>query len=136
MWAVEEIEPEDREVNEDSQRWVTAIHEAGHVIAVETLGYRVKDAFIDTDGYSGGVNHTLDLYSLDRAVVAVAGQRATRVLLGVGGGSERDYQQARAALAGTTRDLDWAEHQADALIRGARWTLLRTARRLYWRGQL
>jgi hypothetical protein len=120
------------QVDEHSERWVTAIHEAGHVTAVEALGYRVRSAHVDNDDdRRGGTDHTVPTNSLDRAVVAVAGERATRLLLGTGGGSQIDYDQARYALGQGRLPIEWAEDRADEVIRLHRRDLLHTARRLY-----
>ena len=122
------------QVDERSERWVTAVHEAGHVVAVEQFGGRVLSCRLDEhDDGRGNTRHTVETGG-QRAVVAVAGERATRLLLGTGGGSGIDYRDAAHALHGTGRGVDWAEHHADVLVRACRRDILREARHLYRRG--
>ena len=122
-------------IDENSERWVTAVHEAGHAVAVDELGYRITDCWIHPDDdRRGGTNHTAT-DGPDRAIVSVAGERATRLLLGCGGGSRIDYDHAAHALTGTGHSIDWAEDHADQIIGGRRRDILLIARRLY-RGRL
>lgn len=119
-------------IDETSERWVTAVHEAGHALVADHLGARVALCRIDPDGDTGRTRH--DATGATWAVVAVAGERATRLTLGLGGGSATDYRHAAHALTDTGHDLDWAEDTADDLLTAARRDLLRTARQLYRTG--
>ncbi len=125
------------DVDETSERWVTAVYEAGHATAAEHFGARIAVCRIHPDDMSGLTRHDAD--GAAHAVVAVAGERATRLLLGVGGGASTDYADARTALAraaraGTNHGLAWAETYADGVITTHRRDLLRTARQLYRTG--
>lgn len=117
---------------ETSERWTTAIHEAAHTIVAEQLGARVKYCLVTSD-QTGRTNNTAT--GLPLAVVAVAGERATRLLCGAGGGSTTDYQQATAELRRTGHDIAWAEHQADQAITANRREIRRDATRLYRKGR-
>jgi hypothetical protein len=124
------VERVDGEIDEGSERWVTAVHEAGHAVTVDALGYRVISCEVHDDDTTGNTHHTVD-DSPERAVIAVAGERATRLLLGTGGGSTTDYADAHRCLTGLGLGIDWAETQADHLVRAYRRDILCTARRLY-----
>ncbi len=126
------------DVDETSQRWVTAVHEAGHATVADYYGARVAICRIRDDDTSGLTRH--NAFGVAHAVVAVAGERATRLLLGTGGGSTTDYADARTALAradiptGIHITVARVEDLADAVIRTHRRDLLRTARQLYRTG--
>ncbi len=125
-------------VDETSERWVTAVHEAGHATVADYYGARVAVCRIRDDDTSGLTRH--NAFGVAHAVVAVAGERATRLLLGVGGGSTTDYADAHTALAradvpaGIHITLTRVEALADAVITTHRRDLLRTARQLYRTG--
>lgn len=119
------------DIDETSDRWITAVHEATHAVLAEHLGAHVQFSRITGDD-TGLTRHNAK--GADHAVVAVAGERATRRLCGQGGGSTTDYQQAETALAGTGHDIAWAEDQADALIASNRREIHRDATTLYRRG--
>ncbi len=125
------------DIDETSERWVTAVHEAGHATAADYYGAGVAVCRIRDDDTSGLTRH--NAFGVAHAVVAVAGERATRLLLGVGGGATTDYADAHAALAraaraGTDHGLAWVETVADNVITSNRPELLRTARQLYRTG--
>ena len=122
----------DPEVDETSERWVTAVHEAAHAVVAEECGARVDFCRVDTET-TGMTRHNGS--GLVHAVIAVAGERATRLLLGTGGGSSVDYEQAQVALDGTGRDLTWAETTAEHVIHGCRRDIHAAARRLYRSGR-
>ncbi|MFC4949042.1 M50 family metallopeptidase [Pseudonocardia sp. GCM10023141] len=122
----------ENEVVEHSERWVTAVHEAGHAITAEYLGYQVDDCRVRTDT-TGNTRHNAE--GTAHAVVAVAGERAARIITGSGGGCTEDYCQAEDALSGSGRDIAWAEHQADDAIWSCRREITNLARRLYYRGR-
>lgn len=124
-------------VDETSQRWVTAVHEAGHAVVTGALGHRVKFAGVSTDETGLTSLDIADRRANDPAyaVVCVSGERATRLLLGVGGGSGTDYRDARTALARTGRSIEWAEQHADQIIHERRRDLIQLARRLYRDGR-
>lgn len=130
------VNDEDR-IDERSQRWVTAVHEAGHLTVAEYYGARVASCRV-LDDDTGTTRYKAG--DAAHAVIAVAGERATRLLLGTGGGSTTDYTAAAAALArsdratGIDHSIDRTEAQADVLIRAYRRDLLRTARHLYRTG--
>lgn len=120
-------------IDETSERWTTAVHEAAHAVIAHACGAQVTVCEIDRrHDDRGRTRHTAE--GPDWAVVAVAGERATRQLLGAGGGSGVDYQQADAALTGTGRDIGWAEHAADELIGTHRRDITTLARQLYRTG--
>lgn len=118
-------------IDETSERWVTAVHEATHAVLAEQLGAHVQSCRITSD-HTGTTRHNAE--GADHAIVAVAGERATRRLCGQGGGSTTDYQQAETALTGTGHDIAWAEDHADTLIASNRREIHRTATTLYRRG--
>jgi hypothetical protein len=124
------------EIDTESERWHTAIHEAGHAVVAEHLGARVTVCVVidEMTGYTGDTAESTGDVLTD-AVIAVAGERATRLLLGRGGGAQRDYQHARQVLHGTGRDLAWAEHRADDAVTANRREITRTARTLYRKGR-
>ncbi|ALE72993.1 hypothetical protein FRP1_07615 [Pseudonocardia sp. EC080625-04] len=122
------IRPATDEIDEYSERWATAVHEAAHAVLAEHLGARVKFCRITGDD-TGLTRHTAE--GADHAVVAVGGERATRLLCGTGGGSTTDYDHADTALTGTGHDLGWAEHRADQLIQDHRREIRRTATTLH-----
>ena len=123
--------PDGEEIDQTSPRWITAVHEAGHATAAAFYGARTAVCRIHPDDTTGISRHTA--FGLAHAVVAVAGERATRLLLGTGGGSIADYADARAALArsGSHHSLAWVENLADGVLSTDRRDLLRTARQLY-----
>lgn len=120
-------------IDETSERWITAVHEAAHAVIAEVCGARVEVCEIDRrHDDRGRTRHTAE--GPDWAVVSVAGERATRRMLGSGGGSSVDYQQASAALRGTGRAIGWAEDTADDLIGIHRRDITALARQLYRTG--
>lgn len=123
----------DGEIDETSERWVTAVHEAGHATAAAFYGARIADCRIHPDD-TGLTRHNAT--GLAHAVVAVAGERATRLLLGCGGGSTTDYADAHAAIlrAGARQTLGWVENIADGVLTADRRDLLRLGRQLYRTG--
>lgn len=80
------------DVDETSERWVPAIHEAAHAVLAEELGARVRSCRV-TGEHTGNTRHTAS--AADHAVIAVGGERATRLLCSKGGGSTTDYEQQR-----------------------------------------
>lgn len=120
-------------VDETSERWTTAVHEAAHAVIAQACGATVSVCEIDARHDDRGLTRH-SAKGPDWAVVAVAGERATRRLLGSGGGSAVDYQQASGALEGTGRDIGWAEHTADDLISAHRRDITALARQLYRTG--
>lgn len=119
-------------IDESSERWVTAIHEAAHAVVAEHLGSRVRYCRVTSDE-TGVTSNTAT--GLPLAVVAVAGERATRLLCGSGGGSGIDYQHAAAELRGTGHDIAWAEQHADEAITANRREIRRDATCLYRKGR-
>jgi hypothetical protein len=119
------------EIDTTSDRWHVAIHEAGHAIVAEHLGARVSLCVVidDQTGYADD-NAT----GLDDAVIAVAGERASRLLCGQSGGHALDYRHAAHVLRRTGHDIAWAEHRADDAITVNRREITRTARTLYRTG--
>ena len=126
---------ENREhIDETSERWATAVHEAGHATAAAVYGARIAVCRIHPDDTTGLTRHNAT--GLAHAVVAVAGERATRLLLGTGGGSTTDYADAHAAItrAGGGQTIAWVENIADGILTADRRDLLRLARQLYRTG--
>lgn len=123
-----------RQVDETSERWVTAVHEAGHAVTAESFGGRVTECVISPrDDREGHMRHTVTAPG-PWAIIAVAGERATRLLCGVGGGATTDYEIAYDALREIGRPITWAEDHADAIVAGWRRDIVREARTLYRRG--
>lgn len=124
-------------VDTGSRRWFTAVHEAAHAIVAAHLGHHVEFAGATTD--ATGVTKTgdgrRDMTGADEAVIAVAGERATRALLGMAGGAMSDYARAESVLARTGRSVAWAEQIADQIIRDRRSALVALARRIYRHGR-
>jgi hypothetical protein len=129
------LPPEDTAgIDEDSERWMTAIHEAGHAIVGAQLGHRVQFAGATTD--TTGVTRTgRDASGMEEAVIAVAGQVATRMELGKEGGAATDYARAEAALAATPWALHAAEVLAEDILHGHHGELRALARRIYRNGR-
>lgn len=119
------------DVDESSERWVTAVHEEAHALIAEQVGAKVSSCRVTGDA-TGNTRHNAE--GANHAIVAVAGERAARLLCGSGGGSSVDYEQAEGALAGTGHDIAWAEQRADDLIRRSQREIRRNARTLYHRG--
>ncbi len=119
-------------VDETSERWITAIHEAAHAVVAEHFGARVEFCRVTGDD-TGLTRHTAQ--GPAHAVVAVAGERATRLMCGTGGGSGTDYRQATAVLHGSSHDIAWAEQQAEDAITGNRREIRRAAATLYRKGR-
>jgi hypothetical protein len=122
------------DVDEGSERWITAVHEAGHLTLADALCTPVDRCRIDPDGRTGTTRHTATGWA--HAAIAVAGARATRLICGNTGGSHTDYRDAEAALAraGHPRTLPALEAEIDDLLAALRRDLLRTARQLYRTG--
>lgn len=121
-------------VDEDSERWFTAIHEAAHAVVAVRLGHRVRfaGATTDTSGVTSTARHATGLAA---AVIAVAGQQATRMELGGIGGAVSDYARAEQALAGTGWSLEQAEAIAVDILRANRGAVIALARRIYRTGR-
>jgi hypothetical protein len=121
-------------IDEDSERWMTAIHEAAHAIVGAHLGHRVQFAGATTD--ETGLTRTgRDAVGLEEAVIAVAGEQATVLELGKTGGAARDYARAEAALSGTGWSLEQAEFLATGILHDHRGELRALARRIYRTGR-
>lgn len=129
------LPPDDADgIDEDSERWMTAIHEAAHAIVGAHLGHRVQFAGAITD--TTGVTRTgRDAVGMEEAVIAVAGQVGTRMELGKSGGAGTDYARAEAALAGTGWLLEQAEFLAEGILHDHQGELLALARRIYRHGR-
>lgn len=129
------LPPEDTGgIDEDSDRWFTAVHEAAHAIVAVHLGYRVPFAGATTD--TTGVTQTGGRATgLDEAVIAVAGEQATFLELGKGGGAASDYARAEAALSRTGWSLGQAESLATGILHNHRGELIALARRIYRTGR-
>jgi hypothetical protein len=129
------LPPEDIDgIDEDSERWMTAIHEAAHAIVGAHLGHRVEFAGATTD--TTGLTRTgRDATGLEEAVIAVAGEQATQLELGKVGGAATDYARAEAALSGTGWSLEQAEFLAVGILQDHRGELTALARRIYRHGR-
>lgn len=117
-------------VDRRSDRWQTALHEAGHVEVGKRLGATSLSAWLDDDrsGYFVG---RFDGPDEDEAVILLAGAAAA----GRRGGGATDRREAKRLLRGTGVSMGEAERRARRAVSGRRGAIERTAQRLYRRGR-
>lgn len=127
--------PTDDQVDRCSPRWVTAVHEAGHAVAVRRQGGRVTRARV-WGSHGGRVEGTVD-GALADGVQAAAGRIAARHIAGrTGGWDGNDAAHVRRCAREAGVSVGELERRAARLVRSHRGEIEQAARRLYRSGSL
>lgn len=122
----------DNDVDRGSDRWGTARHEAGHVVAARRKGGRARAKLVDDR--KGFFTGTLPSRAsdVDEAVVLLAGRAAG----GARHGGATDRANAKRLLSGTGVSVGQAEAQARRLVAQNRAEIDREADQLYRNGRI